>query len=216
MHLTGGVIVLLALGLGLTEAVRAYLRRSRIYTSVMGRVRSARVGHRIDRVGEAQTMASAAAAVTFDARSEPVGSAAAREIAEAVQAFGGGEDAPALLRVTGHGDLAALVRTSRSGDLWLRLNDFDQWPDRGERRETLIDAIARHPEWDDEAVYEAAIALALWENDGGFGMSRARNRKRVHRLRAAASRDLVYLDDVRAERDAAAQTNHDRVDHTAA
>lgn len=219
MAMTGGVIVLLALGLGLAEAVRAYLPRTRLGASIIGRVQSARASDRLDRFGRARTIASATAAaplVPYDTETEQVRPAEPLAIAEAIAEFGRGEDSPALLRLAGPDDLVQLARTSRSGDLWLRLNDFDHWPDRGARREALIEAMARHPEWGDEAVYEAAIALALWENDGAFGVNRARNRKRVRRLRAAASRNLVYLDEVRAERDAAAQARHDRGDHTAA
>jgi hypothetical protein len=219
MNVTGGLIVVLALGLGLAEAVRAFLARTRLGTSIIGRVQSAHASSRLDRFGQARTVASATAAppaLRSEAPDEALGSDTTQAIAEAIEEFGNGEDAPALLRLTGPGDLAQLARTGRRGDLWLRLNDFESWPDRGERRQALIEAMARHPEWDDAVVYDAAIALALWENDGAYGVNRARNRKRVRRLRDAVSRDLVYLDEVRAERDAGAAARPDRGHHTAA
>jgi hypothetical protein len=228
-----GVRVLLALGLGAAEVARAYVARTGLGAMVAARLHGGRASDRLQRFGEARTIASAkaapivpfpapdetpasfnAATVETDERSESHSTLAAA--ARIVEGFGSGLGSPALLRLDTPHDLAEFARTSRAGDLWLRLSDFDGWPDRSERRDALVEAIAAHPEWDDRAVYEAGTLLALWDDDGAFAVHRARNRKRVRRLRAAVSDGLVHLDEVRAARDDTAREPAEHGDHTAA
>jgi hypothetical protein len=163
VQLTAGVIVILAFGLGIVEALRAYLRGTRFGGIVMGRLQAARASDRVDRFGEARTIASATAApaAPFPARTEiapplaegptdapderddvPSTLAAAARI---VEGFGSSLGSPSVLRVETIDDLAEFARNSRSGDLWMRVSDFDSWPERGERRDALDRGDRRPP-----------------------------------------------------------------------
>ncbi len=210
MQPTVGVIVLLALGLGVVEALRAWLPGSAVGAMLTARMQGKRTSDRLQRFGEARTIASATAPPVIPFRSRghtpastrsPAAVAAPESILEGF-AFAAASS-PSIVRIDSLRNMAQFARGVSRGDLWLRLSDFDTWPARRERRDALIEAIAAQPELDDQAVYQAGIALAIWEDDGAYGVHRSRNRKRVQRLRSAASADVVYLDDVRARRERA-------------
>ena len=210
MQSTVGVIVLLAFGLGVVEALRAWLPGTGVGAMLAARIQGKRTSDRLQRFGEARTIASATAppVIPFRSRDQMPASTRSQATAAAPDSILEGftfaaAGSPSIVRIDSLRDMAQFARGASLGDLWLRLSDFDTWPARRERRDALIEAIAAQPELDDQAVYQAGVALAIWEDDGAYDVHRSRNRRRVQRLRSAASSDVVYLDDVRASRERA-------------
>lgn len=206
MQLTVTVIVLLAFGLAVVEALRAWLPATAVGTFLASRGQSGRTTGRLLRFGEARTIASAEApaVVPFRPRNErtaldpaPIGREPRAAAPAILQGFGATSGSPSIVRIDSPEDVQELARGSAIGDLWLRLSDFDTWPERRERREALVQAIAAHPEWEDRTVYEAGIALVLWADDGAYSLQRPRNRKRVRRLREIATADVQHIGELR-------------------
>ena len=222
MESTVGLVAALALGLAGIRVLRVWLPRTPLAALIASRGQSGRANGRLLRFGEAR-LASAApdpsSVIPFPRSGTMLPflenyPAPSSEGAEPPPEDGAYIAAPSVVRIDSPRDARPFADVT-VGELWLRLSDFDTWPGRRERREALVEAIAAQPEWDDRAVYAAGVALALWNDNGAYGLNRARNRKRVQRLRAVATTGVVHLGQVRERRSVRGPAAGDR-DTTAA